>query len=236
MPSFKKIECKKKSTYAAEQLVEAIRQGKFSVGDRLPSERDIADSMGVSRPSVREALSALQLVGILESRPGAGTYVLRAIAGFEEAYPAFSLLEESESLHEAYEARCVLEEGIAALVCVKATDQDFEALGRALQRLEQAAANQDFEAFNCANRDFHLALAYAAHNGLLIRALEPLLEVMHQNLPRKLRKSFYRSSKRRFDNSLELHKTLYQALTRRDRDQAVSATREHFIALGKDIQ
>jgi len=236
MPSFKKIECKKKSTYAAEQLVEAIRMGKFAVGDRLPSERDIADSMGVSRPSVREALSALQLVGILESRPGDGTYVLRAITGFKEAYPAFSLLEESESLHEAYEARCVLEEGIAALVCIKATDQDFETLGRALRQLEDAATNQDFEAFNCANRDFHLNLAKAAHNSLLIRALEPLLEVMHQNLPRKLRKSFYRSSKQRFNTSLELHRTLFQALTQRDRAGAIASVKEHFIALGKDIQ
>lgn len=231
MTSFKKIECKKKSTFAAEQIVESIEQNKYRVGDKLPSEREIAELMGVSRPSVREALSALQLVGIVESRPGDGTYVLRGINEFEEAYPAFSLLEESDSLHEAYEARRMLEEGIVSLACHKANPSDLEKITIALEEINVAAAKEDFEALNHANRRFHLALADAAHNSLLVCAMEPLLEVMHQRLPQKLRKSFYRDSQHRFEKTYAVHKKIVQAIERKDQDQAVHALREHFMVL-----
>lgn len=231
MTTFKKIESKKKSTFAAEQIVESIGQNKYRVGDKLPSEREIAELMSVSRPSVREALSALQLVGIVESRPGDGTYVLRGINVLEEAYPAFSLLEESDSLHEAYEARRMLEEGIVALACRKANLSDLEKITATLEKINVAAAEEDFEALNHANRRFHLALANSAHNSLLVRALEPLLEVMHQRLPQKLRKSFYRGSQHRFEKTYAVHKKIVQAIEKKDQDQAVRALREHFVVL-----
>ncbi|EKD34792.1 MAG: hypothetical protein ACD_75C02183G0001, partial [uncultured bacterium] len=66
---------KKKSSFIADQILRMINSGLYKAGSRLPSERTITEQMGVSRPSLREAISALQIVGILESRPGDGTYV-----------------------------------------------------------------------------------------------------------------------------------------------------------------
>ncbi|MBU0652918.1 MAG: GntR family transcriptional regulator [Proteobacteria bacterium] len=66
---------KKKSSFIADQILRMINSGGYTAGSKLPSERIITEQMGVSRPSLREAISALQIVGILESRPGDGTYV-----------------------------------------------------------------------------------------------------------------------------------------------------------------
>ncbi|MFQ5794869.1 MAG: FadR/GntR family transcriptional regulator [Candidatus Bipolaricaulia bacterium] len=235
MAEFTKIEKKRKSTYAAEQIVEAIRRGAYHVGDKLPPEREIAAQMGVSRPSVREALSALQLVGIVESRAGDGTYVLSNMVGLEEGYRALSLLEESESLYEAFEARRVLEEGIAGLVCNKATSKDLQALETSLTAMRQTADVRNFDAFNRANQGFHLTLVTATHNSLLVRALEPLLEVMGQRLPRQLREKYYRSDSQRFRETFEIHRRIFQAIEQRDRVQAVFEMGQHFDALETDL-
>ncbi len=232
---FKKIETKKKSTYAAEQIVEAIRRGDYQVGDKLPSEREIAEQMGVSRPSVREAISALQIVGILESRPGDGTYVVKALTDFEEEYSALLLLEQSESLSEAFEARRVLEESVIRLACEKAAPEDIEDVARVLEEMKQAAQEQNFEALMETNRRFHWAIAEATHNSLLLRALEPLLEVMRQRLPRELRGKYYREDAQKFEETYEMHQRIFDALAARHVTQAVQAMIRHFDILEKDL-
>ena len=82
--TFKKVRPRKVSAIAAEQIVEAIQRGDYPVSSKLPSEFDLAEQMGVSRPSIREALSALQAMSIVESRPGSGNYVLRLPSSSEE--------------------------------------------------------------------------------------------------------------------------------------------------------
>ena len=77
------VQYQKRSSIIAEAIVQRIRHGELSAGMKLPSERVIAEQLGVSRPSVREAISALQIVGVLESHPGDGTYVCERI-GFED--------------------------------------------------------------------------------------------------------------------------------------------------------
>ena len=79
MPFQEVGQAKKKATYVAEQIIDAIKQGAYQIGDKLPSERDIAKQMKVSRNSVREALSALQILGVIESRPGTGTYIRNSV-------------------------------------------------------------------------------------------------------------------------------------------------------------
>lgn len=236
MCPFKKIEHKKKSVYVAEQIIEVIGQGRFSIGDRLPPERELAEQMGVSRPLVREALSALHIVGIVESRAGDGTYVLRIISNFEEAYSAYSMLEESDSLYDAFEARRVLEEGIVALACAKATGEDIEALESAQRHMDRAAHSKNFEAFNLANQRFHLQLAKAVHNPLLTDALEPLLQVLHQRFPQKLRESFYQGDRQRFLETAVIHQRIFTAVASRNPQQAVEAMRHHFERFEEELK
>ena len=81
---FEKVRPRKVSAIAAEQIVAAIKRGVFQVGSKLPSEFELAEQMGVSRPSIREALSALQAVGLIESKPGSGNYILKTPTSEEE--------------------------------------------------------------------------------------------------------------------------------------------------------
>ena len=82
--SFKKVRPRKVSAIAAEQIVDAIQRGDYPVSSKLPSEFELAELMGVSRPSIREALSALQAMSIIESRPGSGNYILRKPSSADE--------------------------------------------------------------------------------------------------------------------------------------------------------
>jgi DNA-binding FadR family transcriptional regulator len=105
----------KKSMLAAEWILEQIRSQIYPEGTKLPSERDIAQTLGMSRPPIREALSALQIARIVEIRPGDGTYVKSAVPANEMVSDTMSVLEESESPFEVMQARRVLEEGIVKI-------------------------------------------------------------------------------------------------------------------------
>ena len=93
----KQVKFQRKSTIIAEQILEKIKHGEYKSGAKIPPERTLAEQMGVGRPSIREAISALQIVGILESRPGDGSYVADP-GGFDDSmFRALQLLEGSQS-------------------------------------------------------------------------------------------------------------------------------------------
>jgi len=230
---FQKIETKKKSVYAAEQILEAIQKGVYAVGDKLPPERVLAEKMGVSRPLVREALSALQLVGLLESKAGDGTYVLKPAKGTK--IRALTLLERSESLSEALEARKALERSIVELAVEKLTPAKLAHIENALEHMRQAADEKDFDEFNQANWEFHSAIVKAAENSLIERALEPLLNIMKKQLPREIRRRFY-LAKGEFFETFELHRHIFEAIKSKDKQMASKAMDEHFNALENSLK
>ncbi|MDR7401158.1 MAG: FCD domain-containing protein [Armatimonadota bacterium] len=210
----------------AEQILEAIRTGVYRLGDRLPPERVLADQMGVSRPSVREALSALQLVGVVDSRAGDGTYVTGLPEG--AGYKALSWLEESDSPVEALEARRVLERAVAAWAAGRATDRALQEVRRALDGMREAAVRASFEEFNAANAVFHLAIARATGNSLLERAVRPLVEIMGQQLAVALRARDYTPDSTFFATACRAHEEIYAALADRDAPRAAAAMDAHF--------
>jgi GntR family transcriptional repressor for pyruvate dehydrogenase complex len=211
--------------HVTEQITQSIRQGTYSVGDRLPPERVIAEQMGVSRPSVREAFSALQLVGVLESRPGDGTYVVKTP---DTRDAAISLLEREESPLEALDARRVLERAIVEVAAARTTSQGLDGIERALEALRMAAEARDYEAYTQANGPFHLAIVRATGNELLERAVRPLIEVMQHQLAQELRRRAYVPGGASFDTGFAVHAEIYHALMDRDPTRAVRAMDRHF--------
>jgi GntR family transcriptional repressor for pyruvate dehydrogenase complex len=222
--AFQKIATKRKSVQVAEQITEAIRKNVYGTGDRLPSERVIAEQMGVSRPSVREALSALQIAGVLESRAGDGTYVVSR-SDREEA--GISLLEEEESPVEALDARRVIERAIAQAAAARVTAQTLDRLATTVAALREAAGARDYEAFGTANGDFHLTIIRAAGNELLERTVRPLIEVIQRQLGREMRRREYLDGTY-FDTIYAAHEQIYDALKARDAQRAAEAMDHHF--------
>lgn len=222
---FQRIEIKRKSAHVAEQIAEAVRLKVYLVGDRLPPERVIAEQMGVSRPSVREALSALQLVGVLETRAGDGTYVVK---GLDRREAAISLLEEHESPVDALEARRVLERSIVQMAAARVTPESLATALRAMDSLRLAATLRDYEAFAAANSPFHLAIVRMAANDLLERAVLPLIDVMQQQLAQEMRRREYAHDGAFFDAMTRVHADIYAALAAGDPGQASEAMDRHF--------
>jgi DNA-binding FadR family transcriptional regulator len=231
--SFQRIATKKKSVYVAEQIAGAIRRGTYRSGDRLPPERVIAEQMAVSRPSVREALSALQIAGMLESRPGDGTYV----ATTREADDAVvSLLEREESPVEALEARRLVERAIAQAAAARMSPKSLSEVERALDALRRATQSRDFHGLGAANGPFHLAIVRSIGNDLLERAVRPLMEVMDRQLAHELRRRDYALNESFYDEIYRLHEDVYLALRSRDPVRAGEAMDRHFDVIETSLR
>jgi DNA-binding FadR family transcriptional regulator len=227
---FERVRPRKVSAIAAEQIVEAIQRGDFPVGGRLPSEFELAEQMGVSRPSIREALSALQAMSLIESRPGSGNYVLRAPSSLDERN-AGGVFESEAGCLEVMEAREALEPAIAALAAGKAGKPALTKVRDALKRMSQFAAKNDFEAYFQADKAFHRALADAAGNPLVTSALGPLIDTMDHKVYREFTRHYYLKNVSDLQHVVDLHREILDALEDRDVDTARSKMVEHWTRM-----
>ena len=154
------VEPKRLYRQIADQLAHLIASGEFAVGSRLPAERELAASLGVSRTSVREAIISLEMSGLVEVRVGTGIFVTPR----QEIAPRQSR-DTGPGPFELLAARKLVEGEIAALAASAATEQDAAALRESVARL--AAQIDDFPAREAEDRDFHLRLAKATGNSSL---------------------------------------------------------------------
>lgn len=134
---FKKLKTKKVYMKIVEQIQDLIKEGKLKLGDKLSPEHILAEKFGTSRPSVREALSALEILGVIESRGGKGNFIKGNLDSplYEQR---FRELQEEESPFELLEARKAVETEIAGLAAEKATPEDIREIEEALDRMENA--------------------------------------------------------------------------------------------------
>ena len=164
---FEKVETKRKPLYVAEQILRAIKEGFYKPGSKLPPERVLAEEMGLSRNSVREALSALQVLDIVESKMGDGTYVKKTVVDINIDSQILPILEESESPLMIFEARNAFEMGVVELAIKNTTAEDIEQLSAALNRMRAKAKEGDYEGYLEANLNFHLVIAKASKNPIV---------------------------------------------------------------------
>jgi GntR family transcriptional repressor for pyruvate dehydrogenase complex len=158
----------------ADQIEGLIVDESLCPGDRLPSERNLAEQLGISRTVVREAIRLLSVRGLVEVKPGRGTFV-RALSPSDAAVPLQLLLKLRQCpdlLDNVYEVRHMIESEVAGLAAERATDQDYAALEAAIEGM--AAHIDDPEEFITHDLAFHSALAAATHNdlfGVLLNAI-----------------------------------------------------------------
>jgi DNA-binding FadR family transcriptional regulator len=168
---FREVRTRKTFEEAVEQIIDAIRTGRLGSGDRLPSERALASQMKISRPSLREAIRLLVEAGVLEVRPGGGTYVC------SDDIPS-DLIEERSALRVGQvsgvlEARRLIEPRVAQLASVHGTDANFDAMLRVIDL--QRDCMEDRDRFLRLDMRFHLALAHATHNDTVVDVMKLIL-------------------------------------------------------------
>jgi len=169
---FKEVKNQRLYLQIVNQFRERIAKGDLKAGDKLPPERELTKKFGVSRASIREAMSALEILGLIESRGSQGNFI-KADASIDAA-----LLEELLKNHsplEVFETRCELEPSLTALAAKKRTLEDLKELKEHLQKLNSLSHQIEFdlkdlkkvEAYMEEDRIFHLAIANCADNSIL---------------------------------------------------------------------
>jgi GntR family transcriptional repressor for pyruvate dehydrogenase complex len=177
--SFEPVATRRTFEEAVEQIAEKVKSGDLHVGDRLPSERDLAAQMRISRPTLREAVKVLVEAGVLEVRRGQSGGIFVA----SEVVPRELLHSRQEirfsEVAGVLEARRLLEPRVAQLAAVHASDEDFAAMARTIERQREVAAGDDFlrneDLFLGLDLKFHLAMARATRNGTIVALMRSLL-------------------------------------------------------------
>jgi GntR family transcriptional regulator, transcriptional repressor for pyruvate dehydrogenase complex len=165
------VESKRLYRQIAEQLRGLIAAGEYPLGSRLPPERDLAVQLGVSRPSVREALIALEVEGLVEVRMGSGVYVT-ALEG--AARSASNALGPLIGPFDIIRARALIEAELAALAAKARTPALLKKLRAAVKAMEDDIARNTMPIRG--DREFHLALAEASDNAALVRVVTELFD------------------------------------------------------------
>lgn len=167
-----------------EEIVEQIRhlvtEGQLQPGDRLPSERELAEHLQVSRASVREALSALEMMGLLEVRSGEGTYIRQVNIESVVAPLAWVLSMEKDTVLQLLEVRKILEVQAVSLAAQRADEEDLTEMAEALEAMK---ADLQINALgDSTDHRFHYAIARATHNQILIHIIDTISDTMKHSL------------------------------------------------------
>jgi DNA-binding FadR family transcriptional regulator len=205
----------------ADQIRQVIEASGFAPGTRLPAERELAQQLGVSRPSLREALIALEIEGVVETRMGSGVYVCTPPTPASVESP---MLGESPS--ELMQARLMLESAVITLAAARVTRQGLDRLGSCLDamRSDIRRGNPPLEA----DRRFHLTIADLTGNSLLARMVGELFDARQGAITSRM--SRRAENVRSWQSALEEHDAIFRALELRDPQEAAAAMCGHLKA------
>ncbi|MGZ6124292.1 MAG: FadR/GntR family transcriptional regulator [Myxococcales bacterium] len=201
------------------QIQEQIASGRLKPGDKLPPERELAERFHVSRSSVRDAIQALQLMGLVRSRQGGGTSVCEISADSLMSPLSQALAERQGLVAELLEARKMIEPALAARAAQNATDEEIDRLDELLRR--QADKTRRGEPVIEEDSDFHYTIALAARNGVVRRMVDMLMDLLRESRARGMQVPG------RPARSLAGHRRVVAAIRRRDPRAAHAAMLRH---------
>lgn len=228
---FSKVKTKKVYMKIVEQIRDLIKEGRLKPGDKLPPEQILAEKFGTSRPSLREALSALEILGITESRGGKGNFIKANLDTplYEQKYRE---LEEEESPFEILEARKAVETEIVGLAAKKATKEDIVSIRESLDKMKSAMTNipriMEFDG------EFHINIAKAAHNSLLFSMITYLVDLQKEKLWINLKEKSW-SIPGRPQKYFEEHTEIFNAIKNKDSKGARKGIYDHLAGVERDL-
>lgn len=197
-----------------------IAEGTLVPGGRLSPERELAETFGVSRSSLRQALKVLEIMGVISQKVGDGTYLNSAATSILGEPMEFLILLDGISFHELMEARLFVEPELAARAAVRASDEEVAEIRRELVLMEDSQSDQ--ETFVQHDLMFHQAIFRAAGN----RVCNQMFSVVHRS-QRKLME--LTSQVVHADHTLTLHRRIYNAIRKRDPQEARQRMMEHLL-------
>lgn len=212
-----------KPNSSLQRLLDFFETQKFNEGDRLPNERDLAKSLGISRPSLREATQTLQAQGYLSIKHGVGVFILSRDPNtfFNSAYQ-----QEKHNLMELFEMREILEAPAVEWAADRHSSKDLKSILKAFNSLEVALAKPviDFNEVQILDLNFHLTIVRCAKNQFLNQTLGTLQEIMQKSMDTTLKLPG------RIEKSRHEHGLIMDAIRRREPKTARAVTIQHIHA------
>jgi DNA-binding FadR family transcriptional regulator len=240
---FEQVQSQKYYMQIVDQIRKTILNGTLKVGDRLPPERELAKEFGTSRASIREALSALELLGIIECKIGQGNFIRVDISEIPVDGELMKGLLRNHSPYEIYEARLELEPSLAALASLRASGKEKDGLYQQFRKLHNLGnlIQEDFskiesfiENYMEEDRKFHLLIGRYAHNSVLFMVFSGVNLMMKETSWKVLkRKSITRAGNiRKYERE---HEAIYNAIREGKADVARIKMRRHIRDIEKDL-
>ncbi len=215
-----------KTTKVYEQVIEQIKgmiaDGTLKKGDKLPSERELVEQLQVSRTSIREALRAMEIIGLIECKQGGGNFVREDFKNnlFEPLSIMF-MLEKGNPM-EIIEVRRIIEVETAALAAERITQEELDSLEKIVEQLKQSMNEDDAVKID---KRFHYEIAQASKNKLIITLLNAISSLIDAYIKDARMKILLEEENRTLLSSQ--HEKVYLALKRHDIAGAVTAMRQH---------
>lgn len=215
-----------------QRIKELLERGDLKGGSRLPPERELAEMLGISRPSLRTALKALSVMGIVRAKPGAGTFIAEAIPEIFMEPMHFMTLINNTALEEVFEARMIVESSLAELAAERATEKDLHAMSGELDAMREVLNNP--EGFLQHDLRFHQLIARASGNHVMSGIMDTLAQMLYQMRRQTV------SRKHGLEEALDWHERIFNAMRRHDGKTARKLMTDHLRAaergLGGDVR
>jgi GntR family transcriptional repressor for pyruvate dehydrogenase complex len=227
---FQKIVADKISSAIVRQIECLVLQGVLRPGDRLPAERELSETLDVSRPTLREALADMEERGLIVTRPGGGTFVAEVL-GSAFAPPLIELFATHDTALFDYVAFRRDLEGLAAeRAAVNATDADLRVIDSVFRRMEEAATKRNPDEEAAIDAEFHMTIVEAAHNVVMLHMMRSLYDLLVRGV--FYNRSVIYSLRERRSKLLDQHRAIRDAVLDRDPGAARVAVEAHmdFIA------
>ncbi len=226
----RKIKPKKIYEEVSEILHEKIRAGVLKPGDRLDSVEQLAEQLQVSRSAVREALSALKAMGLIEIKQGSGTFV-KSVPPNRLDFPlSTAMLSNKLDIARLLEVRKIIEVGAAASAAINRTEQDIQAMVQILDDMKQA--HGDGELGEKVDYQFHVAIATASQNPLLATILDQISGLMIDTM-KETRRIWLYSKKTTSEQLYEEHMNIFLAIQQQNEESAKQAMTFHLSNVEK---
>jgi GntR family transcriptional repressor for pyruvate dehydrogenase complex len=207
--------------------IERLILKRLQPGDKLPSERELAETLRVSRSSIRDAIRSLELMGMVEPRQGAGT-IVREISSESLVNPLANAIKRKEELiGELLDFRKMLEPQLAARAATRVSPNQISEMEQILERQEQKL--RDGESAIVEDSEFHYAIALASGNSVVLKVLDTLMDLLRDSRERSLQ------VEGRPQKSLAAHHRILAALKRHDGEAAKVAMRRHIENVEKIV-
>lgn len=222
---FQKVQTEKLSQTVTRQIELLILRGILRPGERLPAERDLADRLGVSRPSLRDAVAALQDRGLLASRPGAGVYVAEVL-GSAFAPALIQLFASHDEAVFDYIAFRRDMEGLAAERAARlGSDTDLKVVDAIFRKMELAHGKRDPSDEAALDAEFHMAIIEASHNVVMLHMMRSMYDLLREGVFYNRQMMFRQRTTREL--LLDQHRCINTALQARDPGAARAAVAAH---------